>query len=80
MKNSQHSTIRNVLAGAGAGLLSATRTNVYQCSLVIETLNAINDHIGVIFTEKSSRIDFETMDDKEICIVTKSKKQAFLTW
>jgi hypothetical protein len=47
---------------------------------VIETLNAINDHIGVIFTEKSIRIDFETVDDKEICIVTKSKKQAFITW
>ena len=55
------------------------RTNVYQCSLLIETLNAINDHIGVRFTEKYSRIDFETMDDKEICLVTKSKKPAFIT-
>jgi hypothetical protein len=43
--------------------------------------NAINDNIGAIFTEKYILVQFETVDDKEICVikVTKSKEPAFLT-
>jgi CheY-like chemotaxis protein len=42
--------------------------------------NAINDNIGVIFTEKNIRVYFENLEEKEICIVkvTPSEKPAFL--
>ncbi|OQY55069.1 MAG: hypothetical protein DRR08_03065 [Candidatus Parabeggiatoa sp. nov. 2] len=41
---------------------------------MIETINAFNDHIEVIFfTEKSIRIYFETVDDKDICIIKVTK-------
>jgi CheY-like chemotaxis protein len=42
--------------------------------------NAINDNIGVIFTEKNIRVYFENLEEKEICVVkvTPSEKPAFL--
>jgi len=42
--------------------------------------NAINDNIGAVFTEKYVLVYFETVDDKEICVVkvTQSEKYAFL--
>ncbi|MDM8566473.1 putative DNA binding domain-containing protein [Candidatus Halobeggiatoa sp. HSG11] len=42
--------------------------------------NAINDNIGPVFTEKYVLIYFETVEEKEICVVkvTKSEKLAFL--
>jgi hypothetical protein len=43
-------------------------------------IDAINDIIGSVFTEKYVSVYFETVDDKEICVVkvTKSEKLAFL--
>jgi CheY-like chemotaxis protein len=42
--------------------------------------NAINDNIGAIFTEKYILVQFETVHDKEICVVkvTKSEMDAYL--
>jgi CheY-like chemotaxis protein len=42
--------------------------------------NAINDNIGPVFTEKYVLVYFETVNDKEICVVkvTKSEKPVFL--
>ncbi len=37
--------------------------------------NAINDNIGAIFTEKYILVQFETVNDKEICVVKVTKSE-----
>ena len=39
--------------------------------------NAINDKIGAIFTEKYILVQFETVCDKEICVVKVTKSETF---